>query len=80
MTTAIANPTADSMDATPGCSFAGWAIADLNFEGRRALVEVRSVVGNPQGPRRRVDFQSMGQTYIAELEMMAVGFAIRGNA
>src|SRR5258708_38049453 len=76
VTTAIANPAPHPVRTTPGCAFAAGTVVDFNFKFEWLLGEIFPVVGNPKTSRRCFDFERVRQTNIAELEMMAVVFAV----
>src|ERR1051326_1565604 len=77
--TAVANPATDAVNATPGSTFAFRSVIDLYIEFRRMLFEILAVVRDRETAGRRFFRKSMGQTYVAEFEMMTIGFAIRGD-
>src|SRR5262245_8015016 len=79
MTAAVANPATDAVRTTPGGSFTIGSVTYLNFECRRVLGEILSVVHDPKAARGCVCFQRMGQAQLAKLEMMTVGFAVSGH-
>src|SRR5258707_13475126 len=76
VTTSTANPTPHPVRTTPTWSFAAGRAFDFNFKSRWMLIEIFSVIGNPEPAPRRLYFQRVRQTNLAELEMMAVGFAV----
>src|ERR1700686_49840 len=76
VTTTIANPPTDAVGATPGGAFAVRAVIYFNFKCRWMLIEIFSVVGDLKTTRRCFDFEGVRQTNIAELEVMAIGFAV----
>src|SRR5258708_25512768 len=76
VTTTIANPTPHPVRTTPRCALAAGPVVDFNLKCRWMLIEIFSVIGNPEPAPRRLYFQRVRQTNLAELEMMAVGFAV----
>src|SRR5258705_7586554 len=79
MTATIARPATNSMSAAPGSAFAFRTIIHLNLECRWVMVQILSVVCNPESRFLRFNFQGMRQTEVAKFEMMTVSFAISSD-
>src|SRR5204862_4705633 len=75
----ITLPAAHPVCATPGASFAEFAMTDLDFKFGRMVVKKLTIVGHAHSGLGRLDLQRVSQREIAELEMMSVCFAVRGD-
>src|SRR5262245_25775852 len=79
VTATVSRPSSHSVRATPRRPFSQWTIIYFNLPLGLMVVQVFRVVCDPKARLFSLDLQSMGQTNIAKLEVVSVGFAVGGH-
>ena len=76
VTAAVANPSTNTVPATPRRPFIMRPALDLNFMLRRIAIKKLAVIRDPKTFARRLHRQHVRQAQIAKLEMVPVSLAV----